>query len=358
MKKIAIVNSVKHQSGFSLVELMVAITVGLILMTGVVQMFLSSKTVFTTQQGISRVQETGRLAIEFLSKDIREAGYMGCMSRTGIHYFSTLKDANNFEVDFETGIQAFNGMPTNADGSAIDPAPLSPKPIEGTPSLVIRSANGVGVSVESDNNNNNLWAFNPLGETGKDCYSGICNEDILIVTDCAKARVFQTNNVQGSGDPMKINHSNADMTPGNKYPTWGGDKAPPSEQFGAGSEIIKIRTLVYYIAENPETKRPGLYLKEGFAPAFELLEGVENMSLQFGVDTNADARVDNTVDIAGVGNWGSVIAVQLELVVQSPDDNVIPETQKYTFAGELVDPKDKRIRQVFNTTVGIRTRLN
>lgn len=350
MKKIATVHSVKHQSGFSLVELMVAITVGLILMTGVVQMFLSSKTVFTTQQGISRVQETGRLAIEFLAKDIREAGYMGCMSRAGINFFNTLNDPTAFEVDFETGIQAFNGKP--------DDVTLNPEPIADTPSLVIRSANGSGVSVESDNNLNNLQTFNPLGKTGENCSSGICNEDILIVTDCAKARVFQTNNVQDNGDTMKINHSGAEMTPGNAYPTWGGNKSP-NEKFGPGSEIIKIRTLVYYIAENPETKRPGLYLKEGFAPAFELLEGVENMSLQFGVDTNADARVDNTVDIAGVGNWESVIAVQLELLVQSPDDYVIPEEQTYDFAGkEGIKPGDKRIRQVFNTTVGIRTRLN
>ena len=45
------------QRGFSLIELMVAMVIGLVLMTGVVQMFLSSKQVFSTQQGISRVQK-------------------------------------------------------------------------------------------------------------------------------------------------------------------------------------------------------------------------------------------------------------------------------------------------------------
>ncbi|HEY7886274.1 MAG TPA: prepilin-type N-terminal cleavage/methylation domain-containing protein, partial [Cellvibrionaceae bacterium] len=98
-----VIPSQQAQRGFSLVELMIAITIGLVLMTGVVQMFLSSKTVFSTQQGISRIQETGRMAMEFMAKDIREAGYQGCMSRMAINYFSTLSDsADRFLYDFET----------------------------------------------------------------------------------------------------------------------------------------------------------------------------------------------------------------------------------------------------------------
>ena len=67
-----------EQRGLSLVELMIAIALGMVLMLGVMQMFLSSRVVFSTQQGMSRIQETGRLAIEFLSRDIRMAAYYGC----------------------------------------------------------------------------------------------------------------------------------------------------------------------------------------------------------------------------------------------------------------------------------------
>src|SRR5690554_5044513 len=71
----------RKQQGLSLVELMISITLGLVLMTGVMQMFLSSRTVFSTHQAISRIQENGRLAMEFISQDVRMAGFMGCMSR-------------------------------------------------------------------------------------------------------------------------------------------------------------------------------------------------------------------------------------------------------------------------------------
>lgn len=67
-------------AGFSLVELMIGISLGLLLMTGVVQLFVTSKSGFTADQAVSRVQETGRLAIEFMSKDIRMAGFSGCFT--------------------------------------------------------------------------------------------------------------------------------------------------------------------------------------------------------------------------------------------------------------------------------------
>lgn len=341
-----------NQRGFSLVELMVAITVGLILMTGVVQMFLSSKTVFSTQQGISRIQETGRLAMEFLSKDIREAGYMGCLSRYNpVTYFSTLNDPENFMVNFQTGIEATTEPPDVLDIS----------PLADTPVLIIRTANGGGASLTEKNNLSSGQLFiENTGQTGDKCWSGVCEEDILVLTDCSKARIFQATSVQaagtGSGAKVNITHSKQNgMTPGNRLSSWGDS---PTAQFEEGGEIIKIRTLAYYLAENANG-RPALYLKEGFNDPMELLEGVENMALQFGVDTNADAQVDNYVALDGVGNWDNVLAVRVELLVQSADDNIIPEQQTYDFAGvEGIEPGDRRIRQVFTSTVGIRTRLN
>lgn len=337
------------QRGFSLVELMVAITVGLILMTGVVQMFLSSKTVFSTQQGISRVQETGRLAMEFLAKDIREAGYMGCLSRYNpISYFSTLNDPDEFLVDFQTGIEATMAPPES----------LGISPLANTPVLIVRTANGGGASLMEKNNLTSAQMFiENTGETGDGCWSGVCEGDILVLTDCAKARVFQASNVTGNkgNDKVNIAHSKKNgMTPGNRLSAWGNS---PTAQFEEGGEVIKIRTLAYYLGENTQG-RPALFLKEGYDDPVELLEGVENMNLQFGVDTNADARVDNFVELAAVGNWDNVLAVRVEFLVQSADDNVSPEPQTYTFAGEEVTAEDRRIRQVFTNTVGIRTRIN
>lgn len=67
--------SLQTQRGLSLVELMVAMTIGFFLLAGVVSLLGASKQSYRASEAMSRVQENGRYAIEFLSRDIRLAGY-------------------------------------------------------------------------------------------------------------------------------------------------------------------------------------------------------------------------------------------------------------------------------------------
>ncbi len=64
------------QRGFTLVELMIAMLIGVFLMSGVIQIFLSAKQAYRLQENLSRLQENGRLAINLIAKDIRMAGYV------------------------------------------------------------------------------------------------------------------------------------------------------------------------------------------------------------------------------------------------------------------------------------------
>ena len=63
------------QQGFTLVEIMLAITLSMILIAGVVQVYLSSKTSFQVQNQLARLQENQRISIDFLQRDIRQAGF-------------------------------------------------------------------------------------------------------------------------------------------------------------------------------------------------------------------------------------------------------------------------------------------
>ncbi len=339
----------QKQQGFSLIELMISITIGLILMTGVVQMFLSSKQVFSTQQGISRIQETGRLAIDFLANDIRQAGYMGCISRAKPNITNTLHDAEDYKWDFDVGIQGYSADPENGSD-------LLPKPVDDTDILTIRSASGSGATISKTDNAGQL--FVTLTTDGTGCPSDLCDGDIVMITDCAKARVFQVTNTTDTGNGVNVVHSNAVGDPGNAISSWGGHGKGAEESFDVGAEVIKMQTTTYYIAKNAEGVE-GLWQKVGNNTAYELLEGVEDMSLMFGVDTSAppNARVDEVVAIAGVADWTLVLSVQVELLVRSTDDNVSPKNQAYTFAGVNEVADDKRIRKVFSSTVGIRSRL-
>lgn len=66
----------KRMRGLSLVELMVALTVGLLLLAGVFQIYLGNRESYTTQQSVSLAQESGRFSTIFITRVIRQAGYV------------------------------------------------------------------------------------------------------------------------------------------------------------------------------------------------------------------------------------------------------------------------------------------
>ena len=68
-------NSRQRQTGFSLVELMISVTIGLVLIAGVAQVFVGSQQAYRTHDGVGRIQENGRFAIELMSRQIRLAGF-------------------------------------------------------------------------------------------------------------------------------------------------------------------------------------------------------------------------------------------------------------------------------------------
>lgn len=352
----------RHNRGFSLVELMIAVVLGAVLMAGVVKTFLGSKTAFTSQQAISRIQETGRLAIEFMAKDIRMAGYMGCVSRDMLKIDSTLKNQASFPNDMLTAIRGYS---IDADGNGL-PADLAldPLPLANTDVFVVTSAASSGVIVNKNNNSATLFGTLGLVEpdacgAGKDRFSGICDGDILVVSDCAKARIFQATSVNESSGEIHITHASSG-TPGNDPTSWGG-ASTPDPLFEPGSEIIKMTRTVYYIAKRNAAAPPSLYQKVSDSlTATELLEGVEDMSVSYGRDTTAtpDSVPDVYTDAAGVGsNWDRVLSLRLQVLVQTAEDRVLPEKQQYSFAGVSTTASDYRMRQVFINTIGIRSRL-
>jgi type IV pilus assembly protein PilW len=102
----------RHQRGIGLVEIMVALTLGLVLMGGVLQVFISNKQTYRMQEAHARLQENGRFAMEKLSRDIREAGYWGCASRS-VSLTKTLNllgDYRDYFYDFNVAVQGFEGV--------------------------------------------------------------------------------------------------------------------------------------------------------------------------------------------------------------------------------------------------------
>lgn len=75
-----------RQTGLSLIELLVALLLGLILLLGISQVFLSSRQTFATNNAMSKLQENGRFALEFIARSARQAGYISPNSTLDIPF--------------------------------------------------------------------------------------------------------------------------------------------------------------------------------------------------------------------------------------------------------------------------------
>ncbi|WP_457789154.1 PilW family protein [Pseudomonas sp. PL-6] len=71
-----------RQRGLSIVELLVALVISMLLLTGVVQVFFSSKQTYASNEAASRLQENGRFALEFIAQSARHAGYVEAANTT------------------------------------------------------------------------------------------------------------------------------------------------------------------------------------------------------------------------------------------------------------------------------------
>ena len=92
-------NNSQKQHGVTLVELMIAITIGSIIMVGISSVYTSSKRSYKLQEEFSRLQENGRFAINHITRFVRSAGYSGCAS--GLNNIDTImNDSDKIEFNF------------------------------------------------------------------------------------------------------------------------------------------------------------------------------------------------------------------------------------------------------------------
>ncbi len=331
-----------QQKGLSLIELMISITLGLILMTGVAQMFLSSKRTFGTQQGLSRVQETGRLAIDFIAQDIRMAGFTGFNSRgtTVTNKIASPTIVNNYAE----GISVFATTPVGVSS------------LPNTDVLVVRGAlqsNNVPVSAGSALNLIKVPTGTNVVGGCKNLsirFNSLCNDEALVIADYSKAYIFAPTAIVTNGTDLDISFAGV----------WGKD------EFVAGAQVSTMKTVIYYI-DNGTAGFPSLYQQINNETPLELLEGVKDMYITF-----SRAKTP-TVFATAAGTIGPlwatfsanptlkaknpIVGVRIQLLVQSTENNVLESPQIYNFRGANVTATDRRMYQVFTTTVALRDQL-
>jgi len=367
--------------GLSLIELLVAITLGAILLAGAVTLFVNNRDTYNTTTELSRLQETARYALNMMVKDIRMAGYFGCADRldtvtdnTGAAPGDLWNPAN--PIEGWEGDVAGNYLPSdvvgNGFGSVVDIVADNPGATDGDDgrvlalggivpdSITLRYLAGnmndaAGVAGIFDNQVTVDAVDGAASTITVDAAVGFSLSQVAAIADCGGSDVFQ---ISAAPTATTVQANNL------------------SRSYNAASNpmIAPFVGVRYYIGANGRSPDPvndpypSLYrtiiTPGGLVEAGqELFEGVESMQLLYGVDTDADGAPNNYVragdaplDTANPGNWANVVSVRIAILVRTIDQyGRDVDTSTYPVNNVVFNPTDdRRRRRVFTTTAMVR----
>jgi type IV pilus assembly protein PilW len=332
----------KKQQGLSLVELMIAIVLGLILVAGVIELFVNNRQVYRVQDAQSRLQENGRYAMKVLTQSIERAGYLGCATRSALNINNILNTPNTYIWDITTPIEGQEATGANSWDPSRDAS--TNDSIGGSDILTIRTIEPPELRILSHPTTDTPGSADISVGSGNGLKAG----DVVLAHDCVAGAIFQITADPSSGN---IEHADGSGTPGNSSETLG-------YNFGAGW-INKIATNSFYIRLRENASVPSLYRKTANDASVELVEGIDSMQVRYGVDTTGNGSADAYQTANQIGNWNNVVSVRISLVMVSVENNLtVDGAQSYNLEGNTITPNDRRLRRVFTRTVTLRNRVS
>ena len=311
----------KH-AGFSLVELMVAMLLGLFLLYGVVEIYLSNNQTNRLQNGFSQVQENGRMAVELVSREIRRADFFGCLP-DGDDIHVNLNDGYDANLyDFSTG--GIGGANDVAAGTTVG---ATQAVVAGTDTLVLRGTKDAGVNIEPPYMPKVSAALQITANSGVQQY------DVLLVSDCIAGNLFEVSNANPSGGGI-IAHNEGTGNIGNKLKDF-------YKTYGADAGILQPYARTYFIS-NDLNGEPSLFVSDN-GVINELIPGVENMQVTYGEDSNGNLAVNDWLTANVVGDMEKVLAIRVVFTIRS--------------YGSVGASGDGILRKNYTVTTNIRNRM-
>lgn len=306
----------KRQSGLSLIELMIAMTIGLFLIGGAMLIFVTSSDARRTNDDIARMQENIRFAMETIEPDVRMAGLWGLTSITGIldGYAGSANEldaiggdcADRWYIDLTAPLEGFND--NNPYSATCLPGS---EHMAGTDMLVVRHAS-------------------------TEVATALANGVIYIRTDATRGEVFE-----GS--------------------------TPPTGPFAAGAEDHRLLVHAYYVrpytfavGDGIPSLRRLILTDDGAGNTIiddeEIVPGVEDFQIQFGIDDTGDGSINRYVNPETAGLiTDDIRAVRIWLMARSTRaESEFTNNATYEYASKSVQPNDRFRRLLTSTTITLR----
>lgn len=384
----------KNQKGFTLVELMVAMTISLFLLIAIALVYQTSKTGFAYANNTVRMSEDAAFAVDTLSRDIRMSSYSGCTGSSAANgtdgvpntaddvYIPKLTNVsalsltgtklpNPFSQSVFNARQALVGYQdkVTASAAATVGGVTTPSFLGTSTSYVVKPNSPIlflsGASAKAVQINTPVAKNQPIANMGNDVnkWSNSGSEILMLIADCKNSEIFRTFTLQNTG----VITSEANFV----------------SDYTADAVVAPIESSTYFLATRTGSSTSSLYRryfngKTASVPE-EIVPNVEAITFQYGLNTtcigsatctlpnntpsySADVYVKDSDAQFATMDWSRVVSVRLGLIMVTEDNGqttaASSTTDKIDWVGGQYDvpTADRRLRRAYSTTVNIRNR--
>lgn len=303
--------------GIGLVELMIALTLGLFLVGGVISIFVTNRQAFRTTEQLSRMQENARTAFELMSRSLREAGGTPC--GRGMPTANVLVDAGTtWWANWADGLRGYDGA-TAAPGVSFGTA--AGQRISGTDAIFAVHVNAnTGASVT---NHNPPAAVLHVASPAH----GLTPGDIVMACDYRQAAIFQVTNANPASVAI-VHNTGSSVSPGNCSKGLGVPTVCTAVGTGysfLGGHLARLSSELWYVGSNGRggrsLYRARLFNNAGAASVRleEIAEGVTGLQIAYLQTNNAGVLADHYAAPGSVTSWPLVVAARITLTLQSTE---------------------------------------
>ena len=306
-----------RSKGFSLIELMLALTLGLIVTAGIVQLFVGNTQTNMLLTGQSRLQESARYALDFISRSARSAGYFGC--DPGDNVFNTLNGSWNQIYEFNISVPIESYDYTGSTGTALGdwtPSASTLPRMTGVGTSFNTFINGNGIELSDANPGSDILVLRRVQIPGSRIDSivqpnaspvvedngnlGIAANDFAVISNCEQAALFRVTGVTAGAGNATLGRTSGG---GGVFEN---SAAATLSEIGVayglsgdsqGTTVGRVVTDIYFVANGAGTNNRGdtplsLWRKTAAAAPVELVEGIVDLQVLFGVDTTPADDID------------------------------------------------------------------
>lgn len=319
-----------RQAGVSLVEVMIALALGLIVSVGALSLMLGNRQANRTTESLSRVQEGSRVAFELMSRDLRSAGINACNGGVS-RVMNLLRDpGTRWWSEWTGGLRGFAG--TDASGAVLIGTAEGQR-VSGTDLMEVMHGSSTAFPVKAHNTGSadatlsglTVPAYSIAMERPGGQSHSFVTGDLVVACDYVDSAIFQITGV--NADAHSIAHAAASGEPGNCSASLGfrlNCATSSVKTLPPGALVMRLEPVAWYVGYNgrtgSESSPTSLYrisvrgdgAGNAVATREEVIEGVTAMTVAYMFDE--DYR-----SVAQVSDWSRVTGVEITLTIQSPE---------------------------------------